>query len=133
MCQHQLVNEQIDAGAEFVRSFNDYVPVSVACWVNPADAETWYLYVASDQIDDHNVRDAYGEVHRRLAAGQIPWLNMFQVKLVSSSDRVARDAIRIRDRYPTPVPTRYQGSSLGGLAIDGAYIYPPLVAQKTSP
>jgi hypothetical protein len=133
MGEHLLVNEHIDAGAEFVRSFNDYVPVSVACWVNPADAETWYLYVASDQIDDRNILDAYGEVHRRLAAGQIPWLNMFQVKLVSSSDRVARDAIRIRDRFPTPVPTRYQESSLGGLAIDGAYIYPPLVAQKTSP
>ncbi len=133
MGQELLVNEHIEAGADFVRSFNDYVPVSVAFWLNPADAEIWYLYVASDHIDDRNTRDAYGEVLRRLSHGQVPWLSAFQVKLVNSSDRVARDAIRIRDRYPTPVPTRYQGSSLGGLAIDGAYIYPPLVAQKTSP
>ena len=133
MGQELLVSEQIDAGADFVRGFNDYVPVSVACWVNPAEADIWYLYVASDHIDDHNILNAYGEVHRRLGAGQIPWLNMFQVKLVNSSHRVARDAIRIRDRYPTPVPTRYQGSSLGGLAIDGAYIYPPAFALKTSP
>jgi hypothetical protein len=125
--------EHIDAGADFVRDFNEYVPVSVACWVNPAETDNLFLYVASDEINDANIRVAYGEVVRRLRDKRSQWLDPFQVKLVNSSDPVARDAIQIRDRYPVKAPTRYRGSSLGGMGIGGAYIYPPLSAMMSTP
>jgi len=126
MGQDFLVIEQIDAGTEFVRDFKDYVTVSVACWIKPADSDNLYLYIASNEIDASNIDVAYHEVLRRLSGKRSQWLDPFQIKLVNSSDPIARDAIQIRDRYPVSLPTRYQGSWIGGMGIDGAYIYPPI-------
>lgn len=133
MGEELLVNEQIDAGADFVRDFNDYVHVSVACWVIPADSDNLFLYIASDDINDNNFDVAYGEVAQRLSGKKSQWLDPFQIKLVNSSDPIARDAIQVRDRYPAPAPTRYGGSSIGGTSIDGAYIYPPISSMKATP
>lgn len=133
MGEELLVNEQIDAGAEFVRDFNDYVPVSVAFWVAAADSDDVYLYIASDDIDDSNFDVAYGEVLRRLSGKRSQWLDPFQIKLVNSTDPVAQDAISIRDRYPAPLVTRYGGSSIGGMSIHCARIYPPVAALKATP
>jgi hypothetical protein len=132
MAQDVLVIEQIDAGADFIRDFNDYFSVSVACWVNPAESDNLFLYIASDEIDDGNFDVAYGEVLRRLSSKRSQWLDPFQIKLISSSDPIARAAMEIRDRYPAKIPTRYNGSSLGGISIDSAYIYPPLSAVKST-
>ena len=133
MGEELLVNEQIDAGADFVRDFNDYVPVSVACWVVPADSENEFLYIASDDIDDTNFDVAYGEVLRRLRGKRSQWLDPFQIKLINSSDPIAQDALRIRDRYPARLATRYGGTSIGGTSIDGAYIYPAVSTMKATP
>ena len=132
MGQDLLVIEQIDAGGEFVRDFNDYVPVSVACWVNPAESDNLFLYIASDEIDDGNIDVAYSEVLRRLRGKRSQWLDPFQIKLVNSSDPIARDAIRIRDRYPAKIPTRYRGSSIGDLSVEDAYIYPPVTSGQST-
>ena len=113
MAQDLLVIEQLDAGADFVLDFNDYLSVSVACWVNPAESDNSFLYVASDEIDDSNFDVAYGEVLRRLSSKRSQWLDPFQIKLISSSDPIARAAMEIRDRFPAKMPTRYKGSSLG--------------------
>ena len=133
MGQELLVTEQIDAGADFIRDFNDYLSVSVACWINPAESDDLFLYIAADEINDSNFDVAYGEVLRRLSSKRSQWLDPFQIKLVNSSDPIARDAIEIRDRYPAQIPTRYNGSSIGGTSIDGACIYPPLSAMKSTP
>ncbi len=132
MGEELLVNEQIDAGADFVRDFNDYLAVSVACWVIPAESDDVFLYIASDDIDDSNFDVAYGEVLRRLSGKKSRWLDPFQIKLVNSSDPIAHDAIEIRDRYPAPLVTRYGGSSIGGMSIDGACIYPTVAALKAT-
>jgi hypothetical protein len=87
MGQESLVNEQIDAGEEFLRDFNDYVSIAAA----------------------------------------------FQIKLLNSSDPLAAEVVEIRNRYPLKIPTRYTGSSIAGLAIDGAYIYPPITAPSSAP
>lgn len=132
MGENLLVNERIEAGAKFIRAFNDNFPVSVAVWVIPADTDSVYLYVASDGIDGRNINLAYGAVIRELQGAPSEWLDPFEVKLINSSDRVARDAIRIRDRFTMPRPTRFRGTSIGGIGIDGAYIYPPVSALATA-
>lgn len=135
MGQELLVIEQIDAGADFIRDFSDYRSVAVACWINPTESNNLFLYIASDEIDDSNFDVAYGEVLRRLSGtNRSPWLDPFQIKLVNSGDPIARDAIEIRDRYPTKaMGTRYNGPSIGGTSIDGAYIYASLAASKSTP
>ena len=132
MGEELLVNEQIDAGADFVRAFDDSVPVSVACWIVPSDADTKYLYVASDDINDSNTHAAYGEVLRTLSGKKSKWLGPFQIKLVNTSHPVAQDAIEVRERFPAPIITRFGGTSIGGMSIHGACIYPPVSSMKAA-
>ena len=57
----------------------------------------------------------------------------FQVKLLNSTDPLVAEVIEIRNRYPLKIPTRYKESSIAGLAIGGAYIYPPIAAASLAP
>ena len=92
-----------------------------------------FLYIASDDIDDSNFDVAYGEVLRKLRGKHRQWLDPFQIKLVNTSHPIAQDAIKVRDRYPASLASRYGGSSIGGMSIDGAYIYPPISVTKVTP
>jgi hypothetical protein len=60
-------------------------------------------------------------------------MDMFQIKLLNSSDPLAAKVVEIRDRYPLRLATRYDGSAIGGTAIDGAYIYPAISAASSTP
>ena len=133
MGQESLVNEQIDAGEKFAHDFIDYVSVAAAFWINPADSEEWYLYIASAEINDGNIRDKYGEVLRRIDSNKNQWLDAFRVKLLNSADPLAVKVIEIRDKYPLRISTHYNGSSIAGMAIGGAYIYPPITAASSAP
>ena len=121
-----LVNEQIDAGREFAEAFNAYQAVDVLFWLNPADSSEWLLYLASQAINEGNLEPAYRKVLRLVGSGKQMWLDAFQIKLISSDDALAKKAKEIRDRYPAPLATRYNGSSIAGIPVGGAYIYPPL-------
>ncbi|MCP4700963.1 MAG: hypothetical protein GY862_29525 [Gammaproteobacteria bacterium] len=126
MGQESLVREQIGAGQEFIRDFNDYVSIAAAFWINPDDSEDWILYVASVDINDDNFNAAYGEILRRVGTNKNQWLDAFQVKLLNSADPLAAKVIEIRDRYPLKSATCYNGSSIAGMPISGAFIYPPI-------
>ncbi len=128
MGEDLLVKERIEAGAKFIRAFNDCFPVSVALWVVPVDTDSVYLYVASDEIDGRNIDVAYGEVIRTMDSVSSEWIDSFDIKLINSSEPLAREALRIRDSSPKRRPTRFRGTSIGGTGTDGAYIYPPVSA-----
>lgn len=123
-----LVDEQIVAGREFAEAFNASYAVDVLFWLNPAESSEWKLYLASQAISDNNVDQAYREVLELVGSGKQMWLDAFQIKLISSGDALAKKAKEIRDRHHAPLVTRYGGSSLAGIPVDGAYIYPPLSA-----
>lgn len=64
-----LLKEEIEAGAEFLRQFNQYAPIKVAFWLKaPGDDVFRYLHVASDQIDETKIFVGYGVVNRIGAA-----------------------------------------------------------------
>jgi len=131
MDQGPLVIEETDAGADLVRRLNSSFPIQAAFWVKDSDEGQWYLYIASDQIDDTNLRQAYGEVMRLAGQMATPYLDPFQVKLVSASDPLAQAAIDIHRRFPGTTATRFGGRNFGGMGVDGAYIYPPSVTTLT--
>jgi hypothetical protein len=124
MDQGPLVSEQIEAGAKFVREFDKYAPVQAAFWLKASEERQWYLYIASDQINDSNVKAAYGEVLRLTGKIQDPWLDPFQVKLVGMNDGVAQAVLEIQRKYLGKIPMRYHGPRLGGVSVEEAYIYP---------
>ncbi len=85
--------------------------------------------MASDQIDDTNLREAYGEVLRLMLKMQSPYLDPFRVKLISADHSLAQAAVDINERFPVRTATRFGGTSFGGMSVDDVYIYPsPLPA-----
>ncbi len=131
MDQGPLVAEETDAGAELVRQFDKYSPVKAAFWVKGSDEGRWYLYIASDQFDDRNLDVAYGEILRLAGQMASPYLDPFQVKLIASSDPLAKAVSEIHQRYPGHSATRFGGKNLGGMGVEGAFIYPSSVTTLT--
>ncbi len=124
MDQEPLVSEEIDAGAELVRQLDKYVPVKAAFWLKDSEEGQWYLYVASDEINDRNLDVVYGEVLRLAGQMASPDLDPFRVKLIPAGDPLAQAALDIHRRYPRPMATRFGGKSFGGMSVDGVYLYP---------
>ena len=124
MDQEPLVNESIAAGADYIARFDQYAPVKAAFWLKRSDAGGWALYLASDAIDDSNRGKSYGEVLRLTQAAPTPYLDPFQIKLISGDHPLASAVLAVQRRYPGNLATRYGGSNLGGVGIDGAYLYP---------
>lgn len=124
MDQGPLVIEETDAGAELVRRFDKYSPVKAALWVKGSDEGRWYLYIASDRFDENTLDVAYGEILRLAAEMANPYLDPFQVKLIAGNDALAKAVSDIHQRYPGDLPIRFSGKNLGGMGVEGAYIYP---------
>jgi len=128
MDQGPLVVEETDAGAELVRRFDRYNPVKAAFWVKGSDEGRWYLYIASDQFDERNLDVAYGEILRLADQMASPYLDPFEVKLIAGSDPLAKAVSDIHERYPGTSAIRFGGKNLGGMSVEGAYIYPSSVS-----
>ena len=121
-----LVTEEIDAGADLVRQFNEYAPVVAAFWLKASDENQRYLYLASEEIKDTNIDLAYGELVRLAGKMGSTFLDLFRVKLINAADPLAKAVLEINQRYPGKLPMRFGGSFLGGIGVDDAYIYPSL-------
>jgi hypothetical protein len=121
-----LVDNEIEAGEHFIRDFNDQIPIAAAFWVKPTDADNWFLYIASPEICDENLRERYGEVLNRAKTQQYPWLNVLHIKLINSNDPLAQKVKELREKSAPGLPIRYNLSLIAGLPIDGSYIYPEI-------
>lgn len=116
------------------------MPLAGACWARTDADEGWYLYLVSPVADEQGVGPGYGKV--RSTIGQLDregWdeferVDPLDVKIVGPSDRVAK-ALAVQYRlYPGSGSVRHDGSTLWGVPIDGAYIYPAtMFAAPTAP
>ena len=124
MDQGPLVTEEIDAGAELAREFALYAPLKAAFWLKASDENQRYLYLASDQINDANIAKAYKEIMQLSNRMPSPYLDPFRVKVIGGSNPLALAAVDMNRRFPGTMPTRFGGSSFGGMVVDDVYIYP---------
>jgi hypothetical protein len=124
MDQGPLVTEQIEAGAKLARAFDQRTPLKAAFWLKESEDRQWFLYLASDRINDSNFDVAYGEVLRILGPGPNLWLDPFQVKVTGTDDPVTRAVLAIQQQYPGKPATRLRNCMLGGLGVDEVYLYP---------
>jgi hypothetical protein len=129
MGQEPLVVEETDAGGELIRRLDKHVPVKVAFWVKLSEEGQWYLYIASDQINDHNVDVAYGKVLQLADEMGSVYLDPFRVKLIPTDDPLAQAAVDVHRRYPRPIATRLGAKDFGGTAVDGVFIYPDSITS----
>jgi len=133
------VTDELDSGRKLVEHlFSNGFDVPLAFWVKETDAGQWFLYLASPVVDHMGPAAAYRVVLPVVENMPELGIDPFAIKVVGVNDSMAaaaRDLIRpkVPDSpfaAPNPKPytgmTRFGGSTLGGVSIDGAYIYPPL-------
>jgi len=138
MDQGTAVNEQTESGKRLVEApIADGFGVQIAFWVKPTDEGKLFLYLSSPIVDDKGPTAAYRLVHRFLREKLDLWIDPLEVRVVGLNDSLAKAAseltrpkvpdspFAVRNPKPYPGMTRYGGSTLGGVSIDGAYIYPP--------
>lgn len=127
VAQAILVTNHFDDGLKLIEQLaRDKFDVTAAFWLRMPEDDRWHLYIASKTLDDLGIHAAYGLVQS--AFRQLPdlWVELFQVRLISAIDPMAKEVVDIRDRFPKQIPTHFQGARLGGKTIDDAYIYPRL-------
>lgn len=138
MDQDTVVNEQIDSGERLIEALSaEGFNVGVGFWAKPTEEGKWFLYLASDLVDSDGPAVAYRLVHDVMRKTPDLWIDPLEVKVLGLKDSLALDAMNVtRPKVPdspfavrTPKPfqgmTRFGGATLGGVSIDGAYIYPP--------
>jgi hypothetical protein len=130
MDQGPLVIEEIDAGMRFLEEFDKKVPVLAAFWLRASEEDAGYLYVASDQINDNNIKEVYGEVGRIAAEMRDPSFGPFRVKLIKRSDPLAGAAMQYLELFPGRMPTRLRQRNFGGIGTEEVYIYPSAITVQ---
>ncbi len=124
MDQGILVSEQKDAGRELIGRIGHSRIVQVAFWLKAADATKWHLYLALQGIDNTKIREGYGELLKVVDEMRNPYLDAFRLKLITADHPLARDVMDLNRCYPGNPGFSYDTSYLGGMGIDGVYIYP---------
>lgn len=139
MDQDAVVIEQTDDGKRLIAALEaDGFDVGVALWLKATDEEKPFLYLASSVADDQGASAAYRRINRILRTMPPSLLiEPLDIKVIGLRDSVAEDALkRVKPRVPVgqfavhpPRPpqgmTQIWGTTLGGISIDWARIYPP--------
>ncbi len=133
-----MVMEQADAGRRLVEKLTaNGFKAEVAFWAKPTEEGKWFLYLASRFVDDKGPAEGYRHVYGVMRAHPDPWIEPLEVRVLGLDDSLTQAVLSvIRPKVPAPpfavqAPkpypgmTRFGGSSLGGMSVDGAVIYPP--------
>jgi len=139
MDQNVLVTDEIESGHKLVeRLVANGFDVRLAFWVKESDAGQWFLYLASPMVDEQGPAAAYRVVGPVVDSMPELGIDPFAVKVVGLNDsmttaaqavirpRISDSPFAVQNPKPYPGITRFGGSTLGGVSVDGAYIYPPL-------
>jgi hypothetical protein len=132
MDQGPLVSDQANAGEELIRRLNPSFPVKAAFWLKDSEGGPWYLYIASDEINDKTLDAAYAEVLRLADEVANPYLDAFQVKLIPASDPRAQAALAIYRQDPGILATRFLSRDFDRMGLSEVYLYPASVTAPAS-
>jgi hypothetical protein len=132
--QSTLVDNQIEDGRRFVERFAaDGNPVRAAFWVKTAEEGIWFLYVATDIVERAGPAAAYRAVHASLRTLGESSLSSSEIKVVSPNNPVAKDVLAVMAHHSGRSATRFGGKTLGSIAVEQTYIYPPHIFTFSQP
>jgi hypothetical protein len=135
MDQNPLVNEHRDTGETIAsQCAAEGMDITAAFWVKSSEDGRWYLYLASRDVEDSGLGDAFRRVFAAIRQmNPPPQLDLLEdLKLIGATNPMTRDVLAIQARYPAPLSTWYRGRQLGNLAIDEAYLYRPRQAPTVT-
>jgi hypothetical protein len=142
MDQDVLVSADLAGGWHLIDALSKRgFKIEVAFWANLSDEEKWILYLASPSVDPlvdtDGLRESYRLVHDVIRESPEWGINPFTVIVLGVKHPMAQavaDLVKPKSAVgpfavPNPKPyrgvTRFGGNSLGGIRVDGAFIYPP--------
>jgi hypothetical protein len=115
---------QIDGGKTLVESLrNAGFDVTVSGWAKSSEEGDWYLYIASKDVDDRGLADAYRTVYSTIKTIPESGIDPFEVKLVGWQNPIAKDLLAIRGAGVAPVATRSRRPKLGQMSVEETYVY----------
>jgi hypothetical protein len=122
-----LVDEQFKAGQKLVDRLNAAgIPVTAAAWVKPSNRFKWYLYLVTPLVTEGGAtKPAYHQITpvvRELQSEGF-WIDPFDVRAFGPTEDTGKAIAELSRRNSPRSVTRYDGTSLGEVNIDGAYIY----------
>lgn len=133
-----MVNVNLDGGWRLIDSLARHgFEVDAAFWAKLPDLERWVLFLASPYVDKHGLGTSYRLIHSILRDEPEWGLDAFTVTVFGSGNPMAKAAADlVKPKVATgpsapPNPKLhhgvipFSGGSLGGIAVDGAFIYPP--------
>lgn len=142
MDQDTMVDVSLHGGWRLIDSLvGQGFRIDAAFWARLSDEEKWILYLASPvvdpAVDNDGLREAYRLIHDVLRSAPEWGIDPFRVIVLGVEHPMAKAAADLVKSkvatgpfaVPNPKPyrgiTRFNGRSLGGHYIDGAFIYPP--------
>lgn len=121
-----LVEEQIELGRKVIGLLKlKGIDVAASAWIKEGERETWSLYIATEEVDKSGKTAAYVEIRTALRSMPEAAVPMLELRVIGASDPLAKDIQKILGEPAPTMPVRYRGSFLGGMGVDGVYIYPP--------
>jgi hypothetical protein len=126
MDQITLVGELVEAGSRFLDEFGKHYPIAIAFWLKARDERGWNLHIASEEIGDAKIREAYGEVLRSAAQVKDVFFDPFDVVLRKMDDPIVQFALDSQRGFPARRAMLSNVPSFGGIEIEAIYLYPPL-------
>ena len=131
MDQNLLVEGGIEDGQRLIRQLiRAQFEVEVAFWVKRDEDDLWRLHIASSSVDPKKVGDALHIVYTALDKIPICSITPLEITLLTDQDPIARDALALRDRFPTKEPMCYRLKRLGSLFAEELCIYPRRFPMK---
>jgi hypothetical protein len=128
------VVDVIEDGRKLIEALDQGgISVTSAFWAKAGDDDRWYIYIVSPLVLTEGVTMVYRRIHpimRQLRA-QTFWIDPFEIKLLSPQSPMAEAAAKVGGSYPGI--TRFGGTQLGGVAVEGAVIYPSSANQQPVP
>lgn len=131
-----LVRELLDGGEKLVaRLVKNGVGVSAAGWVETTEAGEPQLYIVAPLADEQGLFVAYGALADAMNSLESEWSHWLEriddssIRMCRTTEPLARGLIDVTQRSSAKFPTWFGSPSLGGVSIDGAYLYPPTLLQ----
>ena len=137
MDQDCVVSDQIEAGKRLMLALEaNGFEIRLAFWAKPSDEMRWYLYLASPFVSQNGPLEAYRFVLDVMKNHLDLGIEFFDIKVLGLDDsltkaglavmkpRVVSSPFAVNPPRPFAGMTRFNGTTLGGLSIDGAVFYP---------
>ncbi len=127
MDQDTLVMYRVEEAGKLVDRLREGgFEVAAAFWLKASWDGKLRFYIASPIVDREGLSHAYGRLYPLVQATPRQWIGPLEIRLIGATDPIARDVLAIL-RSPNGArtgPFPWNGSWLGTLSIDEAYLYP---------